>query len=378
MKLNNKLISDRFKEARMECGLTQTELSEMSGISRVTISKLENGLLTDVNSEALHTLSWVLKKEPRFFATPYPVIKDTTIPSYRSFVSKQKKDNDITLLKLKRGEDFVHYLFSFIKARYSDLNNVISPESIFDITDTTIEALALDVRESWGIGYGPIQNLIITLENHGIICIGLDIPIKIDSINVSFIVNEDNIESSIIVYNKDSNYYRQRFSIAHELGHILLHHYIEKDEYEKNLKVIEEQANRFASSFLMPANSFINSFRYPTIKELLAQKSIWGVSAQAVLYRAAQLKIISEKQVSYLMIEISRRGWRKLEPYDDKTQPEVPYYLESAYDYALKNKVMSVQSIKESFALPNEEIIKYIGNKKYFIPVGPNMSFQPL
>ena len=113
---------------------------------------------------------------------------------------------------------------------------------------------------------------------------------------------------------------RINFDLAHELGHILLHPWTEDIETLSNdeFKERERQANKFASSFLLPKEPFINDCsRYPTeLKYYLGMKRKWGVSIQAMIYRACDLGLITNNQFQYLMRQISSKGWRKKEPGD--------------------------------------------------------------
>ncbi len=113
---------------------------------------------------------------------------------------------------------------------------------------------------------------------------------------------------------------RLRFDMAHELGHIILHNWDESTEdlSRDEFNIIERQANIFASSFMLPKESFGEMVRpYATnIEFYRALKKKWGVSMQAMMYRARQLEIISGNQFQYMMRQVSQRGWRKHEPGD--------------------------------------------------------------
>ena len=113
---------------------------------------------------------------------------------------------------------------------------------------------------------------------------------------------------------------RINFDLAHELGHILLHPWTEDIETLSNdeFKDRERQANKFASSLLLPKEIFSKDCsRYPTeLEYYIRLKKKWGVSIQAMLYRVCDLDIISNNQFQYLMRQISSKGWRKKEPGD--------------------------------------------------------------
>ncbi|GMA91491.1 ImmA/IrrE family metallo-endopeptidase [Homoserinibacter gongjuensis] len=118
----------------------------------------------------------------------------------------------------------------------------------------------------------------------------------------------------VIVLNpvKD-DYYRQRFDVAHELGHLIMHH-----DSEPGSKVLEDQAHRFASEFLMPAAEIRPLLPATTAgkgwRELAALKEHWGVSLAALLYRARTLGVMSDVTYRNAIIRMSQNGWRRAEP----------------------------------------------------------------
>ena len=141
-------------------------------------------------------------------------------------------------------------------------------------------------------------------------------------------------------------------TIAHELGHILLHPWSENLELvsKEEFKNREKQANMFASAFLLPADSFGKDIQaYPTDWQYYQWlKKKWKVSMQAMAYRCRELKIITSNQFQYMMRQLSKKGWRITEPED------VPYYLhdnifQGAIDLLKEEKILSSNSIIQTF-----------------------------
>jgi Zn-dependent peptidase ImmA (M78 family) len=109
------------------------------------------------------------------------------------------------------------------------------------------------------------------------------------------------------------DYYRQRFDVAHELGHLVMH-----GDAEPGGRVVEEQAHRFAAELLMPADEIrdllpasMGGNVWTTLGKL---KERWGVSMQALLFRARRLGRLGEVSYRNAMTTISARGWRRDEP----------------------------------------------------------------
>jgi Zn-dependent peptidase ImmA (M78 family) len=109
------------------------------------------------------------------------------------------------------------------------------------------------------------------------------------------------------------DYYRQRFDVAHELGHLIMH-----SDADPGGRFVEEQAHRFASELLMPAAEIRDAL--PATMggnvwvSLARLKEHWGVSMQALLYRARRLGRLGDVSYRNAMTTISARGWRRDEP----------------------------------------------------------------
>jgi Zn-dependent peptidase ImmA (M78 family) len=121
---------------------------------------------------------------------------------------------------------------------------------------------------------------------------------------------------------------RLRFDLAHECGHLVMHRGIETGD-----KVTEDQANRFASAFLLPRASFIHEFprgRFLNWQAIYDMKLRWKVSAAAILRRAYDLKMLSADQYRTGYIHLSKTGQKKVERFDDAIVSEQPELLPSA------------------------------------------------
>lgn len=370
-------IPGRFIEARTEIGMTQVKLSELSGISRVTISNLEKGLLLSPKMDTVVNIAWVLHKPVDFFYTAKQnSFEPTTDPSFRSLHRKTKLHNDQTEIVIDRYLDFLDILYKYIEPRFCD----ISTDMYYDkpplaLSNYEIEAFASKVREYWNLTRGPIFNLCTIFENHGLFCHQSKLPDDVDSVNQSFRPKSSSNELAIIIVNSDSSYFRQRFDLAHELGHYVLHHYLSKDEYAQNLAVYEQQANRFAAAFLMPNEEFVKSITNISLSGLKALKEKWRVSMSALIYRMAELSVISDMQKQSLFINLSKRGWRKKEPLDEIFETEKPYYLCNAYSFLLQSKVLTAKEIIERTGLYREDIVDFIGNYEWFFQDIPKNNF---
>jgi len=171
------------------------------------------------------------------------------------------------------------------------------------------EKAAQTVRQQWGLGSVPAGHLVRLLENHGILVIfSPEQAASVDAYSFSSALRP------IVVLNPiKRDYYRQRFDIAHELVHLVMH-----DDAEPGGRIVEEQANRFAEELLMPAHP-VRELLPATMgghvwTNLARLKEQWGVSMQALLYRARRLGRLSDVSYRNAMNTITNRGWRRQEP----------------------------------------------------------------
>ena len=168
----------------------------------------------------------------------------------------------------------------------------------------------MKVREHWNLGLSPIADLQLTLEENGIIVTGFDTnDSKIDAFSQRTLIDNGDV-FFIAVGQGEKPKGRIFFDMAHELGHILLHPWSESLDLigKEEFKMRETQANMFASAFLLPQESFLQEIQaYPTdLNYYLHLKKRWNCSMQAMIYRAHQLKAITDNQYQYMMRQIGR------------------------------------------------------------------------
>ncbi len=214
------------------------------------------------------------------------------------------------------------------------------------------EHAANGLRDHWGLGRDPIPNLVELLEVRGIKVLSIDLQ-KIDGLAVRA-RSENGKFSSVVVVNKQNWGERQRFTIAHELGHMVL---------EAAQKVDgEKAAHRFAGAFLMPAKLLraeIGRHRKSIgWKEFFALKAMFGVSVQALTYRCRDLGIINMSMFQQLFKEFDHLGWRTppyQEPYS--LSGEEPKRFERLCFRALAEGAISDSKAAELLGTSVREIV---------------------
>jgi len=167
------------------------------------------------------------------------------------------------------------------------------------------EQAAHSLRGHWGLGIDPIPNLVELLEERGIKVLSMPLA-NIDGLTAG-VRREDKSVASVIVINRQDWGERQRFTAAHELGHMVLDIAPKIDD--------EKAAHRFAGAFLMPAETLrarVGKHRRSIgWRELFDLKTIFGVSVQALTYRCKDLGIFGNSLFRQLFNEFNRRGWRR-------------------------------------------------------------------
>ena len=166
------------------------------------------------------------------------------------------------------------------------------------------EHAALGLRAYWGLGLAPIPNLVELVEERGIKVLSMNLT-NIDGLTTR-VRREDRSVASVIVVNRGDWGERQRFTVVHELGHMVLDVAPKIDD--------EKAAHRFAGAFLMPAETLrveIGKRRKSMgWSELFDLKRLFGVSVQALTYRCKDLGIFGNPLFRRLFNEFARRGWR--------------------------------------------------------------------
>ncbi len=303
------VISERIKAARINAGLSQDELGEKLGITKMAISKYENGAITP-KSGVLIALAKALEVNVEYFFRSNRV--RLSKPSYRRKKALARKDEGKILGKT--AEWLERYLTVEQITGVEKKLDLPKPDQCIVKTFEDIEKLAQKVRKDWNLGMNPIENMMDVLERHGIKVGEVEAPDKFDALTLWY-----NETCPVIVVNKTFPGDRQRYNLTHELGHLLFT--IESDLDE------EAAAHRFAGAFLVPkemALSELGSERKTLdFRELYVLKHKWGMSMAAWIHRAIDLGIITKASAERHWKMMRAKGWYRQEPFT-QVQTESP------------------------------------------------------
>ena len=319
------MIGARIKRARGAAGLSLRALAENIGLSHAAVKKYEDGVVVP-SSDILIKLAKALHVRTEYFFRPNHAILENV--EYRKRTSLPKK-------RLKAIE---HNIIDQIERRL-ELESLFPqppvrtfspaiglPGQISQLDE--IEKAAELVREDWGLGINPIPDLVDEFESNGIRVVMVDLQDENKFDGLAAKING----MPIIVVGSSWPGDRQRFTLAHELGHLLL-----SDRLPPEIKE-EAACNRFAGAFLFPKESVFkvlgahrSSFQ---LMELDLLKEEYGISMLAIIYRAWDLKIISLPYFKQLMALFRVKGWHIKEP-GTQCKSEKAHVFKQLLSYAL-------------------------------------------
>ena len=326
----------KLRKAREYRGYTIAELATRVDCKRQTMSMYETGKIKALSDDNILKISEELKFPVSYF---YEQDQCFNIGStyFRALLTTNARYRKEQIRKM----EFLSEIYLFIR------NYITFPDysQINDIEYSDPEDAALKLRERWKLGKKPIENLVYTVEDSGIIVTTFNTPTDtIDAFSQMVDVDENNIYLIGYSSNKTS-VARIHFDIAHELGHIVLHEWSEDIEAltKEEFRERENEAHLFASAFLLPKDSFYfdiknRPFSIPVYTEL---KKKWRVSIAAMARRAYTLDVVSYEQYQNLIITLQKRGQRKEEPLDEVLTTTPPSLLKTAVQILLDENVFT-------------------------------------
>ena len=356
----------RLTEARVAAGLTMAALAVQVGLTPQAVSAYENGTRTPA-AETLSQLARALGTSIAYFKEerPFPVIADSAVFFRSTASARTRRNQEMRKQQATWAYEVAAWLdqyvalpeFSATSFWGNEVDNGFSAPQ--EHTEESIEEAAMRLRSAWSMGTGPIPDLVALIESHGIRVIRQ----SGDSAKLDAFSRIVNARPMIFLSSDKGAGPRSRFDAGHELGHLLLHSHLSSNEVSdpQILKQIENEANLFSGAFLMPEASFSREIHGVTLGAFLAMKPRWKVSAQAIIRRCVNLGAIDCTQYQRLCVDISARGMRKKEPYDDQIPPEQPSVLRRAWELLLEHQVVSKHQITEELQLPSGSIAATLG-----------------
>jgi Zn-dependent peptidase ImmA (M78 family)/DNA-binding XRE family transcriptional regulator len=300
---------ERIRQARELKGLTQAELADRLQMNQSAVAHLESGRY-EPTDEVIRTIAFATGFPPAFFnqgPTPDFSLGSLAFRVRAAMTAREK-------LQAYRYAQITFELSEFFGKRVDQIA-VRLPQ----IQEEPKKA-AQSIRAALGLSPDqPISNLTNALERNGVLILAL--PIDLATQDAFSLWAGEGQSRPVVAISIGKPGDRCRFSLAHELRHL-------SRINNGTLSEVEEDADRFASEFLLPEKTIRQELRPPlTLTTIAPLKPRWGVSMQALIRRAFDLGIIMERQYKYLMQQMSIYGWRVQEPPNLAVPTEKPRAL---------------------------------------------------
>lgn len=327
--------------AREAEGLTQAELAALCSVHQNEISRWESGLRSPL-VEDVRRLAMALDRDVSFFyRTDFAFSIDSQMVFHRARKCTQRK-----VLRLLHAKfNAVLVAITALLSRFKPWENRIPHIPITPATPPA--SIALELRKRWMLGMAPIRNLVGLVEAAGAIIVRFDFGCS----DVDAIALKRMNLKPIFFLNSTASADRIRFSVAHELGHVVMH--------ERESESMESEADEFAAEFLFPTASVKSELRSLSPNALWLQKQRWRVSAACIIKRAAATNLIDENEERRWWATFSKRGWRKSEPYP--ISEESPSTLNALLASAIDDHGMSKEELRCLLGATHQEFESVYG-----------------
>lgn len=335
-KLNPKMVTI----ARESRGMVHLELADKLGISKSTAWRLEQEHI-QTNIEVLNGLTKLLNYPESFFYQKGEVLPLPLSYRKRNIVASKiisQIEANINIARLNLDQLLTAIKFDDLKLPVLDVNKYGSPQEC-----------AKQLRKIWKLEKGAIKDLSTTLEINNLLLINLDFGTERVDGRCTMVLDK----FPLIVTNRSLLGDRQRFTLAYELGHLVMHLYT-NPAYERDLS---HEANLFAAELLMPESEIKKDLQDLSLPKLGELKRKWKVSMQALVYRATDLEIITDNQKRYLLQQFNQQNIRRREPKELDIPTEQYKLVRDLMTHYRSKQKLSVQKMASFFHLEQEDFL---------------------
>lgn len=307
MDRNENIFGTRLKLARKKEGFSLQDLSDKlaSKVTKQALSKYEQGEMNPT-VEVLMAIAEVLNLKPDYFIKKQSLELGEVL--FRKRAALTKKEEEAIVEKVR---DYVE--------RYIELEDILNVPNVFEnpikghkiIEKREVEHAAIKLRTAWNLGDKPIANIVEMLESKGIKVVLID---DVDALDGMAVFTSTGIPI-VVVNRRDKSLERVRFTIIHELAHLLLNLTV----LENNHRLEEEWCHFFSSCFLIPTSMLVKMMgggkrSYIYINELINVKEYFGISIRAIVHRLQEIGIITETYYKRWMVYMNKTYGSKKEP----------------------------------------------------------------
>ena len=340
--------------ARQRKGFQQTDAAARLNVTQPLLSRYENKL-NRVPDDFLAIAARLYSVRESFFFQNEPIygapVSVHPMTRKKADVSAREMDSVVAELNVR-----IMHLRRFLEA--VDVGRS-APLPRFDVEEYgDPEDIAALVRVHWGVPRGPLPNLTTLAERAGVIVAHS----KLSGVEVSGVTFAPPGVPPLVVLRGDHPADRLRFTLAHEIGHLVMHRF--------PTPKMEEEAHRFASALLMPADDIKQylSGRKIDLALLAAMKPEWRVAMQALLMRAKTSGLIERNREEYLWKQITFRRWKLREPAELDFDVEQPSVMPNLFKVFCSTLNYSISDVSRLFHLPEYEVEALYGQGASPVP----------
>jgi len=334
------MIGARIRQARVKAGMTQKEVAAALNAAGIAIKTNQVGKFEHdrdmPNAQTLMELSRLFAVPPVWLMyEPGPEIKWLAYRKRSTLTAKTRQAiegyaRDVAELQIE------------LRVQICPDVTVNLPEQIPVWDDTGAEEAAGILRQAWNLGDGPIASLTRTAEENGVVVVDWNC----DSKGFDGLSGWYGDDVPVVVIKGDVSADRKRFSLAHELGHLVMQTPVDMPD-----KQTEKLAHRFAGALLVSAEVARREFRELgsrvgfTRLDMLKQK--YGLSMQGWVYRAKDLGLISSGFAQSFWQDLNQHGFKRQEPFDFVAD-EKPVLLEQMIVTAMEKGLISPYKVLQA------------------------------
>lgn len=344
------MIGERLRIARAASGLSLRDLSEKidNKVSAQAIGKYERNEMAP-GSSVLIALAQALSVTEEYLLSEGDI--QLAGIDFRRAVINPRAEAGLQALLLREVEKYLE-----VEDLIAESNREwLLPQGFpFKVTEPAFaEAAAARLRAAWELGSDPIPNFAEFLEDRGLKVFALELDDNLSGV-MAWIRRRTGSPLPVIVVNAAHDGERQRFTLAHELAHLMLDIVEGLDE--------ERTCDRFAGAFLMPGDILTAKVgkrrRHLPPGELFELKALFGASVQAIVYRCKDLGIIDQQAYREIFGTIAARGWRKKEPFN--LPAETPKRFVRLCYRALAEQMLSRPKAAELLGITNRQLEAFL------------------
>lgn len=332
-------FGERLKAARQRAGLSMRALADhLDGmITYAAIGKYEKGMMQP-NSSVLLALARALEVPVDYFFRG-----DDVVVGHVDFRKKSRLPKKREAQLREQARDFLERYHEL-----EDLLGLIEPPELPGKrpveSPQDAREVACELRRTWQMGLGPVNDLFGLLEEKGIKVLEIEADAKFDGLCAS------GDAFALIVVNKTFNSVRKRFTVSHEVGHLVMD--VAEDTSSREQ---EKLCHAFAGAFLLPPEVLLDELGHHrhqfSLAELIAMKQNYGISLQAIMAMLHDLRVVSDSRYRRFNMTLNQRGWRTEEP-GDYELPAHPARFRRLLDRAVAEEVISLSKAASLAGVP--------------------------